>query len=552
MKELNSKSIWQFHAEATQYPCLQSDLDVDVAIIGGGITGISAAQILAKQGLSVAVLEMANIGQSSTGHSTGNLYPAVSEILLEVNDRFGTEITKAIVDSRVMAIRYMEDNIKTHQIDCDFISTTWNYYSTLASNLVKIDKAYESARAIGLEVEYGNFPFFPKAIKGIRLNGSAQLNPLLYVQGIATAIRDQCQIFENTKVEEIHESAESVEIITAEGCKVKSSYLIHASHTPKGITLFHTVLEAHREYGIAGKIESDHPEGIYFGYYSASDVTSSRVYERNAQKYLICVGGPHKVGHGDGIDQLNSLEQCAYEHFGLKEITHRWGAQNYKSADFVPYIGPKTQNSNIYIATGFSSHGLVYGTVAAMVMSDLITKKKNPFAAIYKPSRFNPLKSAEKVLKANTDVFGQLVKDYLFTNNGGPFSAVPIGQAKVVNHEGHKLAVFREDEESFKICSAICTHLGCIVHWNGVESSWDCPCHGSRFDTDGQVIEGPALKPLAGLEQVVGTKNEAYAAREDTPEDIKRTDQQHVMTDDERIDEAIAESFPASDPPGHR
>lgn len=545
-----TKSIWLSFSDDTNFPALKENIKVDVTIIGGGICGITTAQLLANRGLKVAVLEKGRVGTNSTGNSTGNLYSSMAEVLLYVRQKFGDDVTEMVVNSRKDAIDLIEKNINDYQIDCDFRRVNWHYYTTISSAKSKIEKVYAAAKKVKVGVQYSDLKETRFSVKkGLSLKGGAQFNPLRYVQGLAKAIANEnCRIFENSEVVEFHEKNETVSVVTRNGAAIESQYLVHATHSPKGIMTFHTELGPYREYGIACKIKGTHPPGIYFGYYVPTDITSTRVYERNGEQFLICVGEPHKVGHGNNLKHMNRLEEFARSHFNVIEVTHRWGAQNYKAADYLPYIGPKSEGSRIFVGTGFSSHGLTYGTVAAQVMSDQIAGVDNPYSEIYRPNRFNPVKSAPKFIKENVDVFVTFMKDYLLKKNKESFADVKIGEGKVIEENGHKLAVFRNENDGLQICSAVCTHMGCIVRFNNAEQSWDCPCHGSRFDTSGEVIEGPALKALASLSELTGKNGKAFSIDEDD----KRTDQMHVMSQDELIDEASIESFPASDPPGHR
>lgn len=498
--------VWHSYSDTTAFPRLSGDIEVDVAIIGGGIAGISTAQQLSDQGLKVVVLEKEKIGMSTTSHSTGNLYPAYYELLVEAGKKFGTDVINKIIFSRVEAINTIEENIQKFGIDCDFRRTTWNYFSTIKENEKKIKQALEKAYETHLKVEESDISELTSEVKkGMRIHGSAQFNPLRYVQGLAKAISKQCLIYENTSVDEIDDNKDGVVLTTGQQFKVRAKYLVHATHSPKGIFILHAEMGSYREYGIACRLKGDgHPKGIYFGYYEASQKHSTRSYERDGQKYMIAISESHKVGHGDSTEHLEKLEQFARENFEVEEVTHKWGGQHYRPADYVPYIGRKTPNSNVFVSTGFSTHGLVYGVVGAKLITDLITGKKNECEEIYKPYRFTPVKSAPHLIKENIDVFAQFVKDYLFKRRDATLASVAPGEGKVIDYEGQKLAIFKGEDQSLEICSAICPHMGCVVHWNGGEKSWDCPCHGSRFKTSGEVIEGPALKALAHIKELTG------------------------------------------------
>lgn len=500
---MDTESIWQTYSGVTHFPALEGEIEVDVAIIGGGICGITCAQLLSDSGLKVAVVEAGKIGESNTGHSTGNLYDIYGELLNQTRNYFNPEIVSQIVSSRKEAVDLIERNINHYNIDCDFRRVPWFYFSAHKDADTYIVKAKKTLEEIERSFEYGTFSdsrMRPR--KAIKVHGQAQFNPLRYVQGLAQAIAgEKCLIFEDSKVEEIHEG-ESKELITSIG-KVNAKKLIHATHSPKGLLPLHAMLGPYREYGIACKIKNPQlPGGIYWGLYVDQEITSIRQYERNGEHYLLVVGEAHKVGQGDSNYHLGRLENFAASHFEVEELTHRWGGQHYRPADHIPYIGRRSKGTKTYIATGFSTHGLVFGTVAASLISDLINGRENPFEDLYSPTRFNPMKSAPKFIKENVNVFKQMVKDYIGRQDEIPFADIARGEGKVVEFDGHKMAACRNEEGQLQVCSAICTHLGCVVHWNNAEMSWDCPCHGSRFRTDGEVIEGPALKALARSEEV--------------------------------------------------
>lgn len=498
---MDHSSLWKSHLSPSHYPQLTFSAQADVVIIGGGICGVSCAQTLSEAGLEVVLLEAHHLGESNTSNSTGNLYEVFSELLNEGYKTYGEKITK-VIESRRLAMKLIEDNIGRFEIDCDFKRVPWTYYSALSEKDQQIEKSLNRARKLNLDFkEVSPLDSRLMARKAIRIEGQAQFNPRRYVQGLAAALHDHCRIFERSAVVEVIDEDNSKKVITHHG-EVRCRYVIHATHTPKGFMPVQALLGPYREYGIACKINGpQHPEGIFFGYHNPSEITSTRSYERDGEHFLVVVGEAHKVGQGDTLHHMHELERFARDHFEVKEITHRWGGQHYRPADHLPYIGRRNHGDNTLIATGFATHGLVYGTLAAMIFKDIITQQDNPYIKLYDPARFTPVKSASKFLKENVNVFGQYVKDYV-RKNPNAFVDIGLGEGKVVEFDGHKLAAYRSEENELQVCSAICTHMGCVVHWNNGENSWDCPCHGSRFATDGEVLEGPALKALARLEEL--------------------------------------------------
>jgi glycine/D-amino acid oxidase-like deaminating enzyme/nitrite reductase/ring-hydroxylating ferredoxin subunit len=497
------KSIWKSYSAESSFTSLTSDITTDVAIIGGGITGITTAQLLSEAGFNVAVVEAGQIGAGSTGGSTGNLYVAVEEGYDMLKSKYNIDTVKTVISGRGDAINLVEQNVNRYSIDCDFKRQPWYLFSSNEKNSSKVEKeqkALEEAGVAVTPVRPGQLPF--EMVNGIKIDNQANFNPLRYVQQLGAAIAsDTCKIYEDTAVTEIKEEDETIQVKTNNGT-VNAKYVVHATHTPKGIMLdFHSLLGTYREYGVAVKLASgNYPEGIMWGYYNVNDRYSVRSYEHEGEKYLIAVGQPHIVGtKEDNQENINNLEKFLRERFDVAEVTNRWGGQNYKPADSLPYIGRSGKGSNVFVATGFSTDGLTYGTLSAIIIRDLLSGKENNYTILFDATRRNPLKAAGKFIKENAINAGEVIKDYIFKKDG-KLDEIAVNEGKVVEVHGKKLAVYHEASGELKACSAICTHMGCVVHWNSAEKSWDCPCHASRFTTDGNVIEGPALTPLPQIE----------------------------------------------------
>lgn len=496
-----TKSLWNSYSESLNFPSLNKDISVDVAIIGGGITGITTALLLKKYGFKVAVLEAREIGKGTTSHSTGNLYVITDQLFSPIASKYDEEVLKNVIQSRREAFQLISNQIQEYKIDCDYkVQDMFIYEDDKTS---KIDKEIRIAGDAGIpftemtaSLDENSFPFATK--KGMVLKGQATFNPLLYVQGLARQAKgDNCAIYENTKVEKIEEGEQETELTTASG-KITAKFVVHATHSPKGVEIqYHTVLGPYREYGVAVKLESNnlYPDGIYWGHYN-NQKYSIRSYSRNGENFLLCIGKPHKVGQAEDNEQhIKELISFLEKRFSISEVAYRWGGQHYKPADYLPYIGRKSDSSNQLIATGFSTDGLIYGTLSAIILSDLIADKENSFSELFKAARHQPMKAAEKFVKENVDVAKEFIVDR-FNVEDVEIKDIRPGEAKIIEREGQKAAVYRNPEGKVTVNSALCTHMGCIVHWNNAENTWDCPCHGSRFDLSGEVIEGPAIHAL--------------------------------------------------------
>ena len=273
-----------------------------------------------------------------------------------------------------------------------------------------------------------------------------------------------------------------------------------ATHSPVGLYGVQTVLGPYRDYGIAARLNNGaYPEGIFW---SREEKTHSiRSTTAGDQTYLIVIGEEHKTGqHDDAPHYYENVEEYARSHFDVAEITHRWSAQGYRSADLLPYIGPAAGNDNVYIAAGFGTNGLIYGPLAAQIIADDIIGRENRWADRYRARRVSVTKSAREFLRENLDNAEQYLRGYLTKADVASVADVAPGTGALVEIDGDKVALYRQPSGELIALSPVCTHLGCIVRWNAAETSWDCPCHGSRFNYDGEVIEGPALSPLARKE----------------------------------------------------
>jgi glycine/D-amino acid oxidase-like deaminating enzyme/nitrite reductase/ring-hydroxylating ferredoxin subunit len=495
---MKKTSVWKDDAEASHYSPLQKDLNVDVAIIGGGITGITAGYLLAHAGKSVAVLEALQIGGGTTGFSTGNLYAVVDERLHILQSKFDTDTIHDVAASRTAAIQQVENIIRGFSIDCDFHRTPFRLISEIEDDTSTLQREYQACLEAGLEAYIDTMapvPFYISA--ALRIEDQAQFNPMQYVKALAAHIQGTgCAIFEHSKVVSIKEG--SPNILYTENGSVTAENIIHATHSPKGIMAVHSLLGPYREYVLAARLNSgDYPEGICWvlnkpHHYSIRTYTS-----KSGENYLLVLGEPHKVGQKEANEAcFESLDAYLRTRFDVKSVEYRWSAQHYKAADSLPYIGALHPKSSVYIATGFAADGLTYGTLAAMIISDLILGIKNPWSEVYAPHRHNPLKTAGRFIKENVNVFAQYLKDIPYHADVETVSSIVPGEGKTVEIKGEKFAAYRDENAELHLVSAVCTHMKCIVNWNEEAKSWDCPCHGSRFTVDGQVIEGPAIADL--------------------------------------------------------
>lgn len=476
-------------------------LDVDVAIVGAGITGLTTAYLLAKSGKRVAVLEAMEVGKGTTGSSTGNLYTPVDERLYKVASKHDESVLQAVVSSRTEAVNFIEQRVQEFSIDCEFKRVPWYLFTTDSKQAQQIRQELEAVQKSGIaatgEVP-ADFPYNAEAV--INIANQAQFNPLKYVQGLAAGIAsDNCRIYENTKVLQV-EDGEPCMVHTERG-QVRTAKVVMATHSPKGVYAVHSAMEAYREYAIAVRLKGDLPASGTYWHLQQQHHYSVRPYSNGSGDFLLVLGEPHMVGHQEHNEEnLRKVEEYARKHFDVESVAYRWAAQNYRPADLLPYIGSSPMQNNVYIATGFAADGLVWGTVAAQIIQDAILGKDNPWAKTFDPKRFTPVASASKVIDENVHVVKHLVEDYLLPDDTVELREIKSGEAKTLELNDKKVAAYRDEQGELHVVSSVCTHMGCVVHWNSAEKSWDCPCHGSRFSVDGEVIEGPAYRNLANVD----------------------------------------------------
>lgn len=494
-------SLWHAISHTTRrYPHLDRNLTADVVIIGGGITGITSALQLIARGKTVVLLEAHEIGGVTTASSSGNLYIAVQPYYQNIVEKFDLATANMIAHSRKFGIDFIENTIREKNISCSFSRRPWFIYSNDEKKIAFLEKEVETLQKMKIHVQYTEtLPLPFKFQKAAVMEDQARFNPLQYVIEIAAAIHSEyAKIFEKTKVTQITEKKAKCLVETDRGFSITAKKVIIATHTPIGVNPVQLFTSPYRSYAVTVKLKNNHyPEGHFWDLDNPHHATCTHALTKNYPEILLVAGSHHKTGQDKNMrSHFQALEYFLRDHFTIEEIPYHWSAQHYHSADDIPYIGLASRfYQNTYMATGYFADGLLYGTLAGILLADLITKKRNPWKKVYNATRFNPVISFPFLLKEDGNYFLQYYKDFpqLEAKN---FKDLNSGEGKVVEIDREKWAVYRDENHQLHIVSAVCTHMKCIVNWNNAEKTWDCPCHGSRFTTDGKVIEGPAIKNL--------------------------------------------------------
>lgn len=492
------KSYWIASTPDTDYPKLNKDLKIDVAIIGGGIAGISCAYFLKKEGINVAVFEADHIIHGTTGHTTAKITSQHYLIYDKIKSQISLEMAKQYAESNEVAIKAIEKTINERNIDCDFTKES-SYIYTQENKYVKdISNEVSTASDAGIKAVYlDEIPLPLKAKAAVRFDDQAQFHPRKYLLALAKEIPDNDNfIFEQSRIIDIEENQGKYILTSENGFKVISDRVIIASHYPcyNKAGLYFSRIYADRSYVVAIKSLNRYPGGMYI---SAEDPGRSLRAQDTESGELIFVGGDHhKTGQGeDTLNHYKALMEFSDEIFGIEDIPYMWSTQDCMTNDGIPYIGHfSSDNPNLYIATGFNKWGMTGSTVAAMVIKDMIVKGESPWQDVYNPLRKTIKASAKSFIAQNLDVAGELIKGKII-----PASKkvdVKTNEGKIVNIDGKRCGAYRDENGKLFVVDTTCTHLGCELNFNSAEKTWDCPCHGSRFSYDGKIVEGPAIKKL--------------------------------------------------------
>jgi glycine/D-amino acid oxidase-like deaminating enzyme/nitrite reductase/ring-hydroxylating ferredoxin subunit len=494
----NHEPYWIASTPDTNYPVLEDGVKVDVAIIGGGIVGITTAFLLKRSGVKVAVIEANKILKGTTGHTTAKVTSQHGLMYDKLINQFGREKARQYAESNESAIQLIADIIKEKNIDCDFSWKPAFIYAQTDKYIEKIVKEVEAAGSLGIKASFQKELSLPFEVKGaLRFDNQAQFHPRKFLLELAKDIPgDGSYIFEGSTMVDIEETDASNIVVTRDGKRLTAEKVVIASHYPcyDRLGLYFSRIYSDRSYLLGIKVKEKIPEGMFISAESPTRSIRSTPFENG--ELLILGGEHHKTGHGKETNtHYENLAKFAYENYTVENILYRWSAQDCMTMDNIPFVGHLTEKTkNIYVATGFKKWGMTNGTASAMILTDLITKDSSPWSDVYNPSRFINIASVGNFAAQNLDVAVNFVADKI---SPAPQDAeVKKGEAKVIKMNGDKVGAYRDDQGVLHVVDITCTHLGCELHWNEAEKSWDCPCHGSRFNYDGGVIEGPAFKPL--------------------------------------------------------
>ena len=495
----NTMSLW--HAtvgELTRAP-LAGDARADVCVIGAGIAGMMTAYMLTQAGRRVIVLDDGPIGGGETGRTTAHLSDAIDDRYTELERLHGEKGARLAASSHRAAIQRIAEIVETEAIECDFAWVDGYLFPTQETESDGLWKEMEAARRAGVAVEMAEDPPYEPfgTSMCLRFLRQGRVHSLKLLEGLARAIeRDGGRIHTGTHVKAVH-GGSPVRIETEHGGNVLASACVVATNSPiTDMVVTHTKQAPYRTFAIAARVpQGSVPDALYWE--DADPYKYIRLQRGESHDWVIVGGEDYKTGQkDDDRERLDRLEAWTRERFPTAEsVDHRWSGQVLETSDGLAYIGPNPDGAeNVYIVTGDSGHGMTHGTIGGMLLSDMIMGRENPWAELYDPKRVR-VASAGELARENLNVAVQYGA-WLMPGDAPDEDAVPRGSGRVIRHGARMIAVYRDDAGELHQRNAACTHMRCIVNWNDLEKSWDCPCHGSRFAPTGEVLNGPAAAEL--------------------------------------------------------
>ncbi|MEU7109703.1 FAD-dependent oxidoreductase [Streptomyces sp. NPDC046215] len=487
-------------APAAPRPALTADIEVDVVVVGGGMAGLSTAWELIEAGRSVAVLEADRLAAGVTGCTTAKVTALHTLVYDRLRRTRGPKEAEHYARSQQEAVERIVEIAAALGADCELERLPAFTYVTDPARREEVRAEAEAAAAAGLAAAYVEETGLPFPVAGaVRVEHQAQFHPRKYLLALADDIVARGgRIHERTRVTGLTEGT-PCRVTTEGGVVVTAGDVVVATHYPVfDRALLFTHLSPHRELVVAaGLPATDDPGGMYITDEGNKRSVRTAPYGEG-RRLLIVTGESFTPGTGDVAERYGRLAEWTGEHFGGAGIVQRWAAQDNDSTDGVPLVGPFHPGArHTYVATGFGGWGMSGGAMAGRLLTDLITSKSPSWAGLYDPRRlWTALRAAPTFLKHQAEVGRHFVGDRLRPTHVDSVAEIGPGTGALVRVDGRRCAVYREEDGTLRALSARCPHLGCLVAFNAAERTWECPCHGSRFDTDGTLLQGPATRPL--------------------------------------------------------
>jgi glycine/D-amino acid oxidase-like deaminating enzyme/nitrite reductase/ring-hydroxylating ferredoxin subunit len=492
-------------ANVPGFSSLQQNIDAEVCIVGAGIAGLTTAYLVVKEGKSVVLIDAMQIGAGETGRTTAHFFPPDNRYF-KIERAFGLSKAKQVADSYRSATDLVESIIQSENLDCEFERLDGYLFSLTEKQHLDLIRELAAARRAGVEVEM--LPRVPDLSFDtgpcLHFANQAQFHPLKYLAGLANAyIAKGGKIYTHTRALSIEDNNQKQTVVTSGG-RIRADAVVVATNTPfNDRVVMHTKQSGYRTYVIGMRVpKGSVPRVLLWDtgdpyYYMRLESPAAE----EAHDVLVVGGADHKVGQDEFPEhRYDEIERWVGERFPMAQsVEYKWSGEVMEPADGVAYLGRNPMdNKNVYVITGDSGNGMTHCTAGAILITDLIMGRDNPWAEIYDPAR-TAIHGISGFLKEQANTLSQY-RDWLTPGEIESVREISAGQGAIMRDGMKKLAVYRDEEGELHALSAACTHLGCVVSWNSAEKSWDCPCHASRFSTSGEVLHGPAPRPLEHVE----------------------------------------------------
>lgn len=504
-------TFWIDSVDPIRFEPLKKNIDTEVIIVGGGIAGITIAYSLVKEGKKVVLIDDGYIGSGESGRTTAHIVNALDDRYTELERYHGKEGAKLAAESHTSAIEFIKYVVRKEKIDCDFSMLDGYLFLHPSDKRASLEDELLATHRAGMHTELlSKVPGIPlEDSPCLKFPDQAQFHPMKYLQGLTDVIiRLGGEIYTETHASEIKEG-----FVKANGYDIQAEHVVVATNTPvNDLVTMHTKQYPYRTYVIAARIPRSAVKQPAL-WWDTGDQDSRwitmpyhyvRLQNYDEQSYLLIAGGEdHKTGQADeeNIPEENryaALEDWLRKRFpAMEEIVYRWSGQVMEPLDSLAYIGRNPGSKNIYIVTGDSGNGMTHGTIAGILIPDLISGRKNRWEKLYDPSRIN-LKITPDYISEAANMAAQYA-DFFSRSEVKELEKLPPGEGAIINSNLKKVAVYRSEGGKLYTFSAVCPHLGCVLQWNSEEKSFDCPCHGSRFTCDGKVVNGPAISNMGKI-----------------------------------------------------
>jgi len=496
------ESLWQ-HTIPTYQPQqfgLSNDTFFDVVIVGGGITGITTALLLQQANKKCLLAEAHNIGFGTTGGTTAHINTLLDTPYTTIAKNFGGKDAQLVATGCRQAIELIKYNISAFKIDCEFEDHTAYLFAQDEEQDEELAAIVEATRKAGIHMDFSNdipvnIPFTKAAIA----REQASFHPIKYLYAIARAFEDAGGvIMQQCRVTNIKKD-EPLTVVTSKG-NIRAADLVYATHIPPGVNLLHFRCAPYRSYAMAVSLQDEnYPNELAYDMYDPYHYYRTQVID--GKKYLVFGGEDHKTAHEQNARMcFDKLEAYLRKYYNVKEVAFKWSSQYFEPTDGLPYIGhlpghPEHQ----FVATGFGGNGMTLGTLSALILRDMLLNVEHPLEETVDPNRIKPIAGFAEFVRESADVTGILVKSIFAGKKLHELADLAYDEARVVSYEGESIALYKDGNGNLHAVNPACTHIKCSVAWNNAEKSWDCPCHGSRFSCDGEMLTGPARKDLAAI-----------------------------------------------------